>query len=59
MRFQKVKPLADFHQFDTQTLHHLLNQMKKIADKQGVVVVMQDDSCLTAYNLNSYRRSNP
>ncbi len=37
-------------------LSNVLKYMKKIADKQGVAVVMEDDALITAYNLNSYNR---
>lgn len=37
-------------------LHTLLKQMKKIADKQGVIVVMEDDALITTYNVCSYNR---
>lgn len=56
MRFYQTAQATDFRHFDTNALFDLLAQMKKIADKKGVVVIMQDDYCLTTYNLNSYRR---
>ncbi|EER48148.1 hypothetical protein AM305_04448 [Actinobacillus minor NM305] len=37
-------------------LSNVLKYMKKIADKQGVAVVMEDDALITTYNLNSYNR---
>ena len=48
--------LADLTQFTTVQLEDLLKQMKKIADKQGVSMVMEDGNLITTYNTCSYRR---
>ncbi|MDU4465279.1 hypothetical protein DPV86_08280 [Haemophilus parahaemolyticus] len=45
-----------FSQMSKEQLNFLLKQMKKIADKQGVIVVMEDNALLTTYNLCSYNR---
>ncbi|HHF5092628.1 TPA: hypothetical protein ACPO6A_001738 [Haemophilus influenzae] len=34
----------------------LLKQMKKIADKQGVSMIMADNTLITTYNTCSYKR---
>ena len=39
-----------FSQMSKEQLNFLLKQMKKIADKQGVIVVMEDNALLTTYN---------
>ncbi len=46
----------NFSQFSNQELLDLLKQMTKIADKKGVVVVIEDDIQITTYNLSSYNR---
>lgn len=48
--------VADFSELSNQDLFNLLKYMKKIADKKGVVVVMDDDTQITTYNLCSFRR---
>lgn len=45
-----------FEELSHQDLFNLLKYMKKIADKKGVVVVMDDDTQITTYNLCSFRR---
>lgn len=46
----------NFSQFSNQELLDLLKQITKIADKKGVVVVIEDDIQITTYNLSSYNR---
>ena len=46
----------NFSQFSNQELLDLLKKMTKIADKKGVVVVIEDDIQITTYNLSSYNR---
>lgn len=48
--------MADLTRFPTVELEFILRQMKKIADKQGVSMVMADNSLITAYNTCSYKR---
>ena len=48
--------LSDFTQFTTAQLMDLLKQMKKIADKQGVSMIMADNTLITTYNTCSYKR---
>lgn len=48
--------VENFSHFSDKELVGLLNQMTKIADKKGVVVVMEDDVTITTYNLSSYNR---
>ena len=43
--------LSDFTQFTTAQLMDLLKQMKKIADKQGVSMIMADNTLITTYGL--------
>lgn len=48
--------LADLTEFSTVRLEDLLKHMKKIADKQGVSMVMEDNNLITTYNTCSYKR---
>lgn len=48
--------VVDFSELSNADLITLLKHMKKIADKKGVVVVMDDDTQITTYNLCSFRR---
>ncbi len=48
---------VNFSEFSNQELLDLLKQMTKIADKKGVVVIMENNAQITTYNLCSYRRT--
>ena len=46
----------DFVDLDPHQLRNVLACMKKIADKGGVVVVMEDDCLVTTYNYSGFRK---
>ncbi|MDE3967319.1 hypothetical protein NUS48_05580 [Glaesserella parasuis] len=54
--YNSKSPRIDWEKMSNQKLEETLKQMKKIADKKGVVVIMDNDSLITTYNLCSYNR---
>ena len=48
---------VDLMKLSDKELNNIFNQLIKIRDKKGVVVIMEDDPAITTYNLNSFKRS--
>ncbi len=48
---------AELMELTVTELNQILNQLIKIRDKKGVVVIMENDVAITTYNFNSFKRS--